>query len=462
MSPIELIFQYLMSLNFNLKKGFDIKLKGRAVEETGDHIKQNSFAIKPTDFIGITRPKLLRNVGDEVKAGTPILFDKLSENVMYCSPVSGEIIDIVRGEKRKIEEIRILPDKNIKYVNHKIFSEKDINNLKRLDVINYLMTSGVWPNIIQRPFGFVADPDANPKSIHISFFDSHPLAPSFNYLYRKDLNYIKTGLKIINKLTDGKVHLNHNRKSIDSFKIDGYENNLFNGPHPAGNVGVQIHHIDPVNKGDVVWSTTPFGLIQIGKLFLNGIYDASKTICLVGSEVKTPKYYDCISGFSISDLINSSVKNENVRIISGNVLTGKSVGKEGYLGFYDNMISIIPEGDKHSFLGWIMPVTNKLSFQRAFGLLSFLTPNKEYSLDTNTNGELRAFVQTGVFEKVLPMDILLNYLFKSILAQDYDEMEELGIYELVEEDVALCEFVDVSKNELQKLLRKGLNLLNEG
>ena len=268
-------------------------------------------------------------------------------------------------------------------------------------------------------------------------------------------------MNIIRKLTDGKVHLNHNADSIKHFSYDGCDNNLFSGPHPAGNVGIQIHNIDPINKGDIVWTTTPQGLIEIGRLFLDGKYDTSRKVCVVGSEVEKPRFIESNFGINVSSVVTNNEKSKK-RIISGNVLTGYSVGHDGYLGYYDNMICVLPEGDKHSFLGWIMPVPNKLSFQRAFGLLSFLKPKKnEYILDTNTNGELRAFVQTGVFEKVLPMDILPTFLFKAILANDYDEMEELGIYELLEEDIALCEFVDVSKNELQKLLRRGLNLLME-
>ena len=450
-----------MSLKFNLKKGFDINLDGNAIEEIGSEFKSNSFAIKPTDFINITRPKLLVDVGDDVKAGTPVVYDKLSENIMYCSPVSGEVIDIIRGDKRRLEEIRILPDKTNKFLNHKKYSEKEIQKLSREDIIDYLTRSGVWPNLIQRPFGLVADSEVEPKSIHISFFDSSPLAPNYSFIYKEELENIEFGLLVLSKLTNGKIHLNHNSESIKYFKNDKYQNNEFSGPHPSGNVGVQIHHIDPVNKNDIVWSTTPAGLIQIGKLFSKGIYDASKIISLVGSSVEKPMYYKCLSGFSVNDIISKNVSDENVRVISGNVLTGTSIGNEGYLGFYDNMITVIPEGNNHAFLGWIMPVINKLSFQRAFGLLSFLNPNKKYKLDTNTNGELRAFVQSGVFEKVLPMDILPTYLFKSILANDYDEMEELGIYELIEEDVALCEFVDVSKNEIQKLLRTGLNMLKD-
>lgn len=450
-----------MSLKFNLKKGFNINLDGNAIEEIGSEFKSNSFAIKPTDFINITRPKLLVDVGDDVKAGTPVVYDKLSENIMYCSPVSGEVIDIIRGDKRRLEEIRILPDKTNKFLNHKKYSEKEIQKLSREDIIDNLTKSGVWPNLIQRPFGLVADSELEPKSIHISFFDSSPLAPNYSFIYKEELENIEFGLLVLSKLTNGKIHLNHNSESIKYFKNDKYQNNEFSGPHPSGNVGVQIHHIDPVNKNDIVWSTTPAGLIQIGKLFSKGIYDASKIISLVGSSVEKPMYYKCLSGFSVNDIISKNVSDENVRVISGNVLTGTSIGNEGYLGFYDNMITVIPEGNNHAFLGWIMPIINKLSFQRAFGLLSFLNPNKKYKLDTNTNGELRAFVQSGVFEKVLPMDILPTYLFKSILANDYDEMEELGIYELVEEDVALCEFVDVSKNEIQKLLRTGLNMLKD-
>ena len=450
-----------MSLKFNLKKGFNINLDGSAINELGSDFKTNSYAVKPTDFINITRPKLLVEIGDDVKAGTPILYDKLQEKIMYCSPVSGEVIDIIRGDKRRLEEIRILPDKEVKFLNHKKYTEKDISKLSREDIIDHLSKSGVWPNIIQRPFGLVADTNVQPKSIHISFFDSSPLAPNFNYIYKDELDNIELGLFVLSKLTDGKIHLNHNSESIKYFSSNQYQNNEFSGPHPSGNVGVQIHHVDPVNKNDIVWSTTPYGLIQIGKLFSKGIYDASKIISLVGSSVENPMYYNSISGFSIKDLLSNNVKEKNTRVISGNVLTGTSVGNDGYIGFYDNMITVIPEGNKHLFLGWIMPILNKLSFQTAFGLLSFLNPNKKYKLDTNTNGELRAFVQSGVFEKVLPMDILPTYLFKAILANDYDEMEELGIYELVEEDVALCEFVDVSKNEIQKLLRKGLNLLKD-
>ena len=244
-------------------------------------------------------------------------------------------------------------------------------------------------------------------------------------------------------------------------QVKGAELNKFSGKHPAGCVGVQIHHIDPINKGDIVWTINPLGVIQIGKLFLNGVYDASKIIALTGSEVKKPQYYKTVVGASVKKLLANNLHNEHVRCISGNVLTGTNIGKDGHIGFFDNQITVIPEGDKHEFLGWILPSASKLSFSRAFGLMSFLAPNKEYKLDSNTHGEPRAFVATGVFEKVTPMDIYPVQLLKSILANDVDEMEELGIYEVIEEDLALCEFVDVSKHNVQQILRDGIDLMRE-
>ena len=451
-----------MALKIGIKKGFDINLQGSISDNIVKNIPSSSFAIKPDDFIGITRPKLLVKSGDEVVAGSPLMYDKLSDDVMYTSPVSGEIVDITRGEKRKIEEIRILADKKNRYLEFQKFSQNDIEKMSKEVASELLKKSGCWLNIIQRPYGMVAEPNAIPKAIFISCFDTHPLATSYKELIKENKNYIQAGIDIMKKFTNGDVHLNCNEIIYDDCDFKGVQKNIFTGPHPAGNVGVQIHHIDPINKGDVVWTINPYGLSQIGRLFLNGIYDSSKVISVVGSEVKNPGYFRVNIGTNVNEILKGNIKNDDSRVISGNILTGTSISSNGYLGFYDDMITVIPEGNHYDFLGWIKPVFDKLSFHRAFGLFSFLNGKKKYILDTNTNGELRAFVQTGEFEKVLPMDILPTYLFKSILANDYDEMEELGIYELIEEDVALCEFIDVSKNDLQSLLRKGLNLLKEG
>jgi Na+-transporting NADH:ubiquinone oxidoreductase subunit A len=447
-----------------IKKGFNINMAGKASLNLVDNKLPETVAIKPTDFHDILRPKVIINVGDTVKAGTPILFDKRNDKIKYTAPVSGEIIEVKRGEKRKLLEIIILVDKNIEYESFPKYTVSDLKNVNKEDAQEVLLKSGVWPQIVQRPFGIVADPEATPKSIFISGFDTHPLAPDYDFLLKGQENYFQAGIDVLKKFTAGHVHLSisADREVSKIFtKATGVDLHKFSGPHPCGNVGVQIHHIDPINKGDVVWTINPYGVVQIGKLMLDGIYDASKVVAVTGYEVKEPQYYKTFIGGSIDKLIDNNLNNpvDKVRVISGNILSGYKVSPKGYLGFYDNMISVIKEGSEYDFLGWIKPTTKRLSYQRAIGLLSFLNPKQEFKLDTNTRGEERAFVQTGVFEKVTPMDILPEHLFKAIMAEDYDEMEALGIFEVVEEDLALCEFVDVSKHNLQEIVRDGINLI---
>jgi Na+-transporting NADH:ubiquinone oxidoreductase subunit A len=454
-----------MSKTIQLKKGFHINLAGKAEKNKVDNIQPETFALKPVDFPGISRSKLLVKEGDTVKAGTPILFDRNSESVMYCAPVSGEIAEIVRGDKRKLLEVRILADKTIAYEEFKKYSTSDLQAVKREEAQALMIKSGVWPYIVQRPFGIVASPDDTPKSIFISGFDSHPLAPDYDIIYKGEDNYFQAGIDVLKKFTSGAINLGLNADGEVSgmfAKTKGVVVNKFSGKHPAGNVGVQIHHVDPINKGETVWTVKPEGVIAIGKLFLEGKYMAEKVIALVGSEVQNPQYYKTYSGACITKFVEGNLKSDHVRFVSGNVLTGRKIEKTGYLGFYENMVSVIPEGDFEEFFGWLKPTASKLSFHRAIGLLSFMNSKKEYVLNTNTNGEARTFVMTGELDKVLPMDIYPTYLFKAIMAEVYDEMEALGILELVEEDVALCEFIDVSKHELQQILRKGIDLIING
>ncbi|WP_194975518.1 Na(+)-translocating NADH-quinone reductase subunit A [Aquiflexum lacus] len=458
-----------MSKTVKLKKGFDIKLVGKAEKQLADFKPSKTFAIKPTDFIGMLRPKVTVNEGDVVKAGTPILFDKSMEKVQYVAPVSGEIVEIKRGDRRKLLEIKILADSEISYESFDKFSESTIKSLTREDAINQMTKGGVWPQLIQRPFGVVANPDDNPKSIFISGFDTHPLAPDYGFLLSGEEKYFQAGIDILGKLTSGKVHLNVSADTeLPSVyaNLNGAELNKFSGPHPAGNVGVQIHHLDPINKNDIVWTVKPYGVVQIGKLFLEGHYDASKVIAITGSRAKKAAYTKTFIGACVDTFVNGNIGTDaksdlapETRIVSGNVLTGEKINKDGYLGYYDNQITMLPEGEYYEFLGWMKPTAEKLSYHRALGLLSFLSPKKEFVLDTNVRGEERAFVQTGVFESVTPMDILPVYLLKAIMAEDFDEMEELGIYEIVEEDLALCEFVDVSKHPVQEIVRKGIDLI---
>jgi Na+-transporting NADH:ubiquinone oxidoreductase subunit A len=451
-----------MSKTVKLKKGFNIKLAGKAEKEFVDFQSAKTFAVKPTDFVGMQRPKVLVNEGDAVKAGTPILKDRKTENVFYSSPVSGEVVEIKRGEKRKLLEVKILADQEMSYEQFNKFSEGDIPSFSREQVIEQLTKGGAWPQLIQRPFGIVADPEDEPKAIFISGFDTHPLAPDWEFMLQGQENYFQPGIDVLKKLTPGVVHLNLKDSSENPPIFTHAENvqiNRFSGAHPAGNVGVQIHHIDPINKGDIAWTVSPYGVVQIGKLMLDGIHDASRIIAVTGPEARKTGYYKTFAGACVDKLVSGNTKSDNIRVVSGNVLTGEKILRDGYLGYYHNQITILAEGDYYEFMGWAKPTSGRLSYHRALGLFSFLSPDKEFVLDTNTRGEERTFVQTGVFESVTPMDIYPVFLLKAIMAEDYDEMEELGIFEVVEEDLALCEFIDVSKHPVQQIIRKGIELI---
>ena len=448
-----------MSKYIKIKRGLNIKLTGEANKIFSDLPLPETFVIKPSNFIGVT-PKLLVKQGDEVQAGTPLFNDKNNEAIKFCSPVSGEVIEIIRGEKRKILEIKILADKEITYV---AFDKANPNDLSREDIIQALLNSGVWPFIRQRPFGVIANPNETPKCIFISAFDSNPLAPDNDFIMQGNDAVFQTGLDALQKLTDGKVHLNINADTTPAavfINAEGVEINKISGPHPAGNVGVQIHHIAPVNKGEVVWCLNPQDVLIVGRLFNEGKFNASRVVVLTGSQVKNPKYYKTIVGSAVKNIISEgALKEGENRIISGNVLTGKQIPSDGYLDFYDSQITIIPEGQEHEFMGWLAPGLHKFSLSRTF--FSWLTPNKRHNLNTNLHGEERPFVVTGEYEKVFPMDIYPVQLLKSILIEDIEMMENLGIYEVVEEDFALCEFVCTSKIESQDIIRRGLDIIRK-
>lgn len=445
-----------------LSKGFDIKLKGKPSAQVSDLEMPDTVSVKPTDFQGLYMPKVLVNPGDTVQAGSPLFHDKQFTDIAFTSPVSGEVVEVVRGEKRKLLEIRILADRKTEYKAFRKVSVSDLSTLPVSDLRAQMLESGVWTQIIQRPFGIIADPNAKPKAIHISGFDSAPCAPDYSILFKGQDHFFQAGIDVLKRFTEGTIHINTSSTleiSTLFSQVKGAQVNKFHGKHPSGCVGVQIHHLDAINKGEVVWTINPAGVIQIGKLFLNGIYDASKIVALTGPEVKNPQYYRTVQGASVKKLLAGNLNSDHHRVISGNILTGTQIDRDGHLGFFDHQITVLEEGDYYEFLGWILPTVNKLSFSRAFGLLSFLNPSKEYKLDTNTHGEERSFVQTGVFEKVTPMDIYPVHLLKAIMANDVDEMEALGIYEVIEEDLALCEFVDVSKHNIQEILREGLEMM---
>ncbi len=447
-----------MSEIIKIKRGLDIKLQGKADKTVSQDAISGLYAIKPTDFIGLT-PKLIVNEGDLVKAGTPLFFDKNRPEVKFVSPVSGKVVEVSRGERRKILAVIIESDGKNDFLKFATASPADLSREK---ITEALLESGMWPMIIQRPYGVIADPTKKPKAVFISGFDTAPLAPDLNFLMKDSEKAFQTGINALKKLTEGKVHLSlpANSEVCPAFaKAVNIEVHYFSGPHPAGNVGIQIHHIDPLNKAEEVWVVSPQNVAAIGKLFLEGVFDNSVTIALTGSEVLKPSYYKVVRGTSVLGLFKDNLTGKELRYISGDVLSGTRISKDGFLGFYDNQISVIPEGNYYDFLGWALPGLDKYSTSRSF--FSWLTPSKKYALDTNLKGGERAFVMTGEYEKVLPMDIYPVMLIKAILAEDIDKMEQLGIYEVVEEDMALCEFVCTSKTEVQSILRKGLDLMKK-
>lgn len=447
-----------MSKIIKLRKGLDINLQGKAAESLVEVPMAGEYAVSPLDFEGVI-PKLLVKAGDKVKAGTPLFFDKKDSRVLFTSPVSGTVSAVNRGEKRKVLNVTVAADATQEY---ETFPTLDLRKANRSEVIEVLLKSGLWTMIRQRPYGIIANPDDAPKSIFVSAFDSAPLAPDMNFVLRGEKDAVQKGLEVLGKLTDGKVHLSMRAKAEgDMASMKGVELHSFEGKHPVGNVGVQIHHIDPIAKGDIVWTADIQDVAAIGRLFLGGKVDLHKTVALTGSEAVEPKYYRIVSGAPVASVVGGNIKpqaeGDKVRIISGNVLTGKKVGESDFITADANQITLIPEGDKYELLGWAAPRFGKFSVSRSY--FSWLCPRKEYRLDTNLNGGVRPFVVTGLFEEYLPMDIYPMYLFKAIMANDIDKMENLGIYEIVEEDVALCEFVDPSKTELQQLVRDGINLM---
>lgn len=446
-----------MSTDYIINKGVDIKLLGDA-EKTIVDLNAKRFAIKPTDFVGCF-PKMLVKEGDSVKIGTVLFYDKYRENIKFSSPVSGTIVSLVRGPKRKLIEIVIESDGKGESID---FGTKKIESLSKEEIISKMLESGIWPLVRQRPYSIVADPKVEAKAIFVSAFSSAPLAPDFDLIVHGQGDSFQAGLDVLAKLTSGKVHLNIDGKNTTSKVFLNARNvqlNRFSGPHPAGNVSVHANRIDPINKGEVIWYANPQEVISIGKFFLNGKVDSKRIFAFAGSEVNNPKYYKSYVGACITNMTSGNIKGENNRFISGDVLTGEKIYKDGFVGYYHNMATVIPEGNYHEFFGWVLPGLKKFSISGTFISKNFT--KRKNRLDTNLHGGERAMVMTGKYEKVFPFDIYPMQLIKAIIVEDIDLMEQLGIYEIDEEDFALCEVIDTSKTELQKIVRQGLDLMRK-
>ena len=443
-----------MSEIIKLRKGLNIKLKGSAEKTLETLIVPATVALKPTDFPGLT-PKLSVKADHEVKAGDALFYDKYHPEVVFTSPVGGKVVSINRGERRKILEIVVETNENAGAVE---FKKADPASLSEAEIREQLLKSGVWPFIKRRPYGTIASPTEKPLAIFISTFDTAPLAPDYNFVLKGQMETFQTGINALKKLTEGKIYLGVNESSGFT-SVKHVEINQFAGPHPAGNVGIQIHHTRPINKGEVVWTINVQDVLFIGRLFETGKVDFTRTIALAGSEVEKPGYYQTVLGAPVDFFIDGKLRKADYkqRIISGNVLTGTRVKPQTFLGFYDSLVTVIPEGDDYEFLGWAHLGANKFSASKTF--LTSLFPKKEYEMNANLHGGERAFVLSGQYEKLVPMDILPVYLLKAILVNDIDKMEQLGIYEVIEEDFALCEYACTSKIKVQDILRSGINVM---
>ena len=492
-----------MAIVIRIKRGLDINLIGKAAGERLDNTPSGSYAIVPDDFVGIT-PKAVVRADDRVKAGEPLMIDKGCPEIKFVSPVSGTVTGVNRGEKRKILSITVQPDEQIEYKQFEVngFDAFDAPALKAL-----LLEAGMWPFIRQRPYDRIANPSETPRDIFVTAYNSAPLAPDFEYVINGEEDELRSGLEMLTKLTSGKVYLGiKGGTSLRDLSRDIEVVELY-GPHPVGNAGIMINKIKPDNKGETVWTLNAPDVIIMGRLLKKGIADFTRIIALTGSALSATGYVKALAGCTIASLLaparadsthpdsvradlqsvhpdpahadyksarakrpdpdcpekQFSILNSqfsiNSRLISGNVLTGKKIEPDGYLGFYDNQVTVIPEGDDvHEFIGWAMPGFNKFSVSRTY-FSWLLGRKKEYEIDARIRGGKRAIIMSNEYDKVFPMDILPEYLLKAIIAFDIDRMEQLGIYEVAPEDFALCEFVDTSKIEIQTIVRNGLDLL---
>ena len=444
-----------MSQNIVLKKGLNVPVKGAADLRVSKTVAPAVVAVQPSDFKGLV-PRLLVKEGDPVLAGSPVLADKMHSDILFSSPVSGKVKSIVRGDKRKLLAVLIEADEEQKYVD---FGKKNPAELSGEEVRKALLESGLWPFFVQRPYGIIADPEAAPKAIFVSAFNTAPLAADTKFCYGNEFNAIQAGVTAVSRIAN--VHVSVNAEDKEPFcKLENCELHFFKGKHPAGNVGVQISHICPIQKGQTVWTVSLAGLAAIGKLFTKGKVDLRRKVAVCGPMAIDASYLVTYPGTPMTELAPFyGTTGDETRFVSGDVLSGANVGKDGYLRFQDDQVTLIREGVEKELLGWIRPIRYK-QFSNDRSYFSWLMPGRTYDMDTNLHGGPRPFLMNdGYYAKVLPMDIYPVFLAKACLAGDIDKMEKFGIYEVLPEDLALCEFIDPSKNNIQDMIAKGIDLM---
>lgn len=438
-----------------LRKGLDINLKGKAAAEVVAVKEPGFYALCPDDFTGVT-PKVVVKEQEYVMAGGPLFIDKNHPEVQFVSPVSGVVTSVERGARRKVLSITVEAAQEQDYEE---FGKENVSKMDAVSVKAALLKSGMFAFIKQRPYDIVADPTVAPRAIFVSAFDTNPLAPDFELALKGEEANFQTGLDALAKIAKTYLSISVNQKAVALTQAKNVTLTVFDGPHPAGNVGVQINNIAPINKGETVWTIDPQAVIFIGRLFNTGHVDLTRLVAVTGSEVKKPSYCKLKVGALLTNVFAGNVSTDkNLRYISGNVLIGKQITANGFLGAFHSQVTVIPEGDDvHEMLGWIMPRFDQFSTSHSY--FSWLMGKKEYTLDARVKGGERHMIMSNEYDRVLPMDIMPEYLIKAIIAGDIDRMEALGIYEVAPEDFALCEFVCSSKMELQCIVREGLDML---
>ena len=434
-----------------------MNLKGKAVKEKTNIVRGSELALTPDAFVGMT-PKVVVKEGDMVKAGDALFVNKQYPDVKFASPVSGQVSAVIRGERRKVLCVKVKADQEQQYVD---YGKKDVAQLDGEAVKQALLEAGLFGYIDQLPYAVSTNPETQPKAIFVSALRDKPLAADFEFELEGNENDFQTGLTALSKMAKTYLGIGSQQTATALTQAKDVEVNIFDGPCPAGNVGVQVNHLDPVNKGETVWTVDPSAVIFFGRLFNTGKVDLRRLIAVAGSEVERPAYVEALVGDRIGDLLAGNLKEgKNLRIINGNVLTGKPCSLDDYVGAHTSEITVIPEGDDaDEFLGWILPRFKQFSVNRSY--FSWLCGKKSYALDARIKGGERHMIMSGEYDKVLPMDIYGEYLIKAIIAGDIDRQEALGIYEVSPEDFALAEFVDSSKLELQRIVREGLDVLRK-
>ena len=436
-----------MSNNLDLKKGLNIPLKGVAAPVVIKTVSPDVVAVKPTDFFGLV-PRLLVKEGDTVLAGSPVMADKMHPEILFTSPVSGTVKEIVRGAKRKLLAVLVKADVKQEFVDFGKAAPKDADQVKDL-----LLKTGLWGSLVQRPYGVMAGLDVTPKAIFISTFSTAPLAADMDYVLAESLSDFQAGVNALAKVAP--VHVSIHKGDSAFAKVKDCQIHVVSGPHPAGNVGVQISHIAPIMKGETVWTVNPLHVAAIGHVVNTGKLELTRKVAVTGPAAQKLGYVVAMPGMPVKEIADIA---GDVRVVGGDVLCGENLGADGYLGFFQNQITILREGHDREWFGWAKPFRPKVH-SSSWCYFSWLTPKKEYDMDTNLHGGPRAFVETKCFEDVTPMDIFPIYLIKACLAGDIEKMEKFGIYEVLPEDLALCDYVDPSKNEIQAIIQKGIDLM---